>query len=447
MAINPNIPLQVQTPRIGEGIVQLANLQRQKTADRENRQDRSQQRDLRDLQIRQAEEKLSEFEQQAPTRRMQQFSTAQEAQLKTELPVALDTVSLLGRGDIQGTQQRLLQHKQELEQAGLDTSEVDQDLQTLQENPRALLEGSIQLVQTGQQFGLIETPERQASTLSSEQKQQLGLPEEAVVQQNTDGALKIVFNPEEDSDQRSRKIQNLVQQGLPENEAANIVDGITDIEIVPETGRARLINKKDNSVREIPISGEDNGRADVAPDETLFNLVNDATGLRSGVLATTARIPGTEVSESEKKVLNARNQFQLFQNEVARGLVNNSKFPVKEREAVLDAIDISPSLFDNPSAMKVRLKSSKNFLRTKLEQAERDENDPSLPEKTRSDQASNASVLRNALDRIGEQDVNINEELGKMGRDEIRQLVRDMSDEELDSLSESEREAIAKALK
>ena len=286
------------------------------------------------------------------------------------------------------------------------------------------------------------------TTLTSEQKAGLGFPEDAVVQEGADGAYKIAYNPKDQSpDQRRQKIANLMSQGLGESVAANITDGIVEIEIVPDTGMARLINNITGEVRDIPIqSAGDVSRVEIPVDQQLSNLVDDATGLRSGALALSSRVPGTETTPEEEKVLNARNQFQTFENELARGLVNNPRFPVGERNAVLQAVDISPKIFDTPSALRVRLASTKNFLQTRYEQSMRDASDARLPEDVRSAQASNASAMRNAIDRIGYAEIDYGKEIGSMSKPELRELVNDMSEAELDALPEETRNMMLKAL-
>lgn len=69
---NANIPLSVQTPQIGEGIMQLAQIQRQGLQDKiaqQDRQlalqDRSQEREARDLQIQSAKNQLTEQEEKS----------------------------------------------------------------------------------------------------------------------------------------------------------------------------------------------------------------------------------------------------------------------------------------------------------------------------------------------------------------------------------------------
>jgi hypothetical protein len=119
------------------------------------------------------------------------------------------------------------------------------------------------------------------------------------------------------------------------------------------------------------------------------------------VLAITGQAPGFQVNEAESAVLLARSTLKTFENDLARGLVINERFPVREREAVLDALDLSPALWDNPSAMRVRIRAADKAFRIRVAQFERDAKDQSLAPAERAKIKANVAVMKNAIDRLG----------------------------------------------
>lgn len=255
-------------------------------------------------------------------------------------------------------------------------------------------------------------------TLSTEEATQLGYPEGSIVQRNSDGKLAVRHEPDSGSvDQREREIRDF-QQDLMRNtdlseqeareKAIRYVDGRARVEVSEDGSSAMLVDEvalasgEENAVQRIQLRQPDQPeRPEFDPQQTLFEQADEATGPSGTVLSTTARIPGREPSESERRAIEARRAFELTENEIARGLVINDKFPVRERQAVIDAVNISPSFFDTEEAMRARLVAADRFLRSRLQQAERDASDESLPEDTREAQRANASAIRNAVDRLG----------------------------------------------
>lgn len=287
------------------------------------------------------------------------------------------------------------------------------------------------------------------------------LPEGTIVEETSKGGIIIRFTPDQDKTTRSRKIAELGRRfqamGVdnPEQKATDVVDGNIEIEVL-ENGDARLVDKVaavtgGDAVTVIPISVPDPAqRTEIPSGETLFTLAENATGLRSAVLATTGKIPGTQVTESEEAVLDARSTFRTFQNDLARGLVNNPRFPVAERAAVLDAIDISPEVFDTPSAMRVRLKAADKFLRLRRDQFLRDSNDRGLPGDVQAAQRTNASQMQNAIDRLGipqssGADLDI-EAINAMSPNDVRFVVNGMSEAEYNALPDEVKVSIGAAL-
>lgn len=301
-------------------------------------------------------------------------------------------------------------------------------------------------------------------TLSPEQAREAGFPEGAVVQQKPGGEFTVKFDPSgRGGDQRDREIADLSSdleaQGVsnPRQKATRIVDGRARIEVSEDGTRAVFVDEvalaagEEDAVTELQLrEPREPERAEVEPADSLFALADKATGPGPAFRSLTARIPFTNVSEAERESVSAQRAFELTENELARGLVNNPRFPVREREAVINAINISPSVFDNPDAMKARLSAARDFLQTRLEQAERDAQDETLPGETRQAQSANASAMRNALDRIGQpgeetastisQIANLDAENARFVVDDtppaqLRTMINNASNEELENLS------------
>lgn len=285
----------------------------------------------------------------------------------------------------------------------------------------------------------------QVSTLSTDEKAQMGFPENSVVQRKEDGSLNIVFDPSSDVDQRQRKINNLVEQGIPENRAANIVDGTESIEINPNTGKVVSINEATGDVQELPISG---GEAEVPkPKEgkTLYDQANEATGLVSGAKALWSDVAG-QVSEEAvaEGVVDARTRMNTATNELIRALSINPRFPVGEINRIKEEIKLDPSIARSPGALQSRMRALDDQLRLRLDQAKRDANDPNLPEQVRSDQAQNASAIENFLSTMGAPD-NISMEMfsspeavQQLPEDDLRRWIRDeATDQQLESLPDN----------
>lgn len=232
---------------------------------------------------------------------------------------------------------------------------------------------------------------------------------------------------------------------------AKLAEGAARVDINESTGKVVLIDEvkamigDPDAVTELSIQPtEEVDRVEIEPQDTLFSLAGDATGLQSAFRAMTARIPLTSLLPEEGLAINARTIFNTFQNDLARGLVVNPRFPVGEVERVIESLDVSPRLLDNEAAMQARLIAVDRYLRIRLAQFERDTADTSLPEGLRSAQAENASAMRNAIDRIGapqrmdfsKLDVTAIE---AMDVPNLRWVINQMTIEELESLPEEVR--------
>lgn len=202
-------------------------------------------------------------------------------------------------------------------------------------------------------------------------------------------------------DQREREIQGLVERGIPEEQASDIVDGRLKIEIVPETGRARLINTVTQEVEEIPITGNQEDIPRPEAGNTLYDIAPLATGAESAVKSGVSGVSGQLGGPVAEDTIKARSTLKTATGELIRALSINPKFPVGEIKRIKEEVDIEPSAFDSGESLRARMEALDKSLRRRAAQAERDASDPSLPEQVQSDQAANASAIKNFITTMG----------------------------------------------
>lgn len=203
------------------------------------------------------------------------------------------------------------------------------------------------------------------------------------------------------NDQRERKIQALQSQGLSRPDAENIVDRNLDIQINPATGRVVLTDLVTRRVTELPV-GSGGERPAVAQGQTLYSMTGEGvTGLAPAIAETGSKVTGQVGGPVAEKVTQRRQALRTAQQDLIRALSVNSRFPVAEQERIREEIAINPSILDSDESLRARMRAIDQSLRIRLSQAERDANDPNLPEDLRSSQAQNAAAIRNFLDLLG----------------------------------------------
>lgn len=201
-------------------------------------------------------------------------------------------------------------------------------------------------------------------------------------------------------DQRERKIQALMAQGLDRARATNIVDRNLDIKINEKTGSVVLTDLVTGSVRELPIAsgGE---RPPIPAGEALYDQVGQGvTGAIPFVAELVSGITGQVGLPVAEGTIERRQALRAAQQDLIRALAVNPRFPVAEMERIRQEVNITPGVLDSDEAMRARMRSIDKSLRIRLAQAERDAGDASLPSDMRSAQAQNAAAIRNFLDRL-----------------------------------------------
>lgn len=130
--------------------------------------------------------------------------------------------------------------------------------------------------------------------------------------------------------------------------------------------------------------------------QTLWDQADKATGLVSGAKAGIARtmgqIPGVPVAE---ETLGARQNFRSAGQDMVRALAINPRFPVAEQERIQSMLDLDPSLWDSPAALKARMRGVDTYLATRQKQAEADAANEKLPADQRQAQQQNISTIKN----------------------------------------------------
>ena len=91
------------------------------------------------------------------------------------------------------------------------------------------------------------------------------------------------------NDQRERKIQSLMAQGVPRNQAVNIVDRNLDIQVNPATGRIVMTDLVRGTATEVPIGEQQDDRVPVPQRQTLWDMSGQGV---TGVVPTAQEAAG-----------------------------------------------------------------------------------------------------------------------------------------------------------
>lgn len=279
-----------------------------------------------------------------------------------------------------------------------------------------------------------------------------------VAQLDDRGDLKIKSVPTDDESAFEEKTRIYQEDlGLSRPEAVSLAGGnssikVTDAGRVLVTDEAAALRGEEGAAREIPL-GEPIEIQELPRDQTIFGQSEDASGLRSGVLGITARIPGTDASRAEQQVLEARSNLRLLRERITTSLQDNPRFAIRERDQIQEALDIEPAVFDNPTALRARMAAVDQFIRQRFNFARDASDNPRLGEETRSNAAEKAEIMAQTLSQLGAPQLEeILPELDAQAieavpRDDLEFLVDQMSDEDIAGLSDETINAIERKLK
>lgn len=154
MPINPNIPLSVQTPDIGGGIMQFVQM-------KNAQEDRVARQKLIDLQTQKAQTELDEHKKGAKTRQIESLTQRELAAAKSLALAATRVKPLLDAGNVEGAKALMMQRKARLDEEGIDSSDTQEFLGILEKDPKAALDTVDKTIAFGTRLGFLkEAPEQ-----------------------------------------------------------------------------------------------------------------------------------------------------------------------------------------------------------------------------------------------------------------------------------------------
>lgn len=257
-------------------------------------------------------------------------------------------------------------------------------------------------VDTGQPvFPNVE--EKKARPATAEEREAIGAHEDTIVFFQPNGTLVLKNKPTSDETVRDEKIKALTDMGVTDNKAVKITDGLIRIEIVPRTGRARLIDEVTGTVEEISL-GTTKPTKTAPKGMTLFEMA--MTGRVAGVgpalvefgARTVGQIPGIDFGEVTTRI---RQEVRTAGNELIRALSINPRFPVAEQERIREEINIAPRAMDTQESLLARMKAVDTQLRRRLENEKATADDPNMPDKARGEAAQAGRAIENFLNALG----------------------------------------------
>lgn len=157
MPLDPRIALQAQTVDLGG----LGDKVLQGLALRQANLDQEQRRKLLDVQTRKAETELSEYEKGAKTRETESFTERELAAAKSLSIAATRVKPLLDAGDIEGAKAQLLQRKARLDEEGIDSSDTQELLGMLEQDPKSALTTVDKTIEFGTRMGFLKSAPEQ----------------------------------------------------------------------------------------------------------------------------------------------------------------------------------------------------------------------------------------------------------------------------------------------
>jgi len=209
---------------------------------------------------------------------------------------------------------------------------------------------------------------------------------------------------------REREIARIMQQPDPETgvpftaaKAGNIADGRLRYEQNDVTGKIDKIDTLNGTVTEIRRTGGTANAPQIAPEEgkTFYELANYATGIAnssSDLINRGLSLFGADVDTTETEAIQTINTGMQA---MVRALSVNPRFPVAEQKRILEEIKIKPGFLTSPQVMQGRMRSIAESLTLRMQQAQRDADNPSLGQDIREAQSDNAVAINNFLPQLG----------------------------------------------
>ncbi len=193
--------------------------------------------------------------------------------------------------------------------------------------------------------------------------------------------------------------------GVPDakNEAIKIVDGL--VKYVPDAAGGVLyrIDTTKGTAEEVNIdTGVDRGdRPVVDPQETLWSLAEDATGIIKTITAGASQVSGALGGPIAEEVVSARQKFKASENSVIRAFSLNPRYPVAEQKRIKENIAIGPKFLDSKSLMHSRMRAIDSFLRQELALAEFESRRPGIDRSAKAKEEQLINAISGFLDGLG----------------------------------------------
>jgi hypothetical protein len=218
------------------------------------------------------------------------------------------------------------------------------------------------------------------------------------------------FSPFPQPSARDQTVQDLIKSGIDPKTAALEADRMITMDVVPQTGAARLVDIPARTVTDIPVqpSGPVQHSEEATPSpqqQTLWSQAGDATGLWNSMKVHYADLAGQispdlvpkEASDSVK----AQANYKLVTNRLVRALQVGNRFSVGQMKQIEGALDIQPSSFTSSAALRDRLQVTDSVLRQLLRQAENDSGNSELTTEQKATALSDANAIRRFVDYLG----------------------------------------------
>ena len=244
------------------------------------------------------------------------------------------------------------------------------------------------------------TKESGGESLTTRQKELGDLRDRGIITPEEHDALILEANTENDPAvaKREREIADLIPMLDGDRDlAVKIVDKLVKMSQNPVTGMIEYTDTVTGEAWEVPVTGREVETARPEAGRTLFDLSEFATGPQSAIIAG-ASIPLSWVGlPVGTRTARARQTFSTTNQNFIRALSINPRFPVGEQERIREEISMASAILDSPELMQQRMIALNDDMTLRMNQAEADGNDVSLPIDLREMQKSNAREIRNYL--------------------------------------------------